>query len=258
MSKASRYSAPALEKGLEIVEFLCDATTPKSQAEIAQGLGRSPNEIYRVLVVLESRGYLVRNTDSGKYGLSLKLFTLAHSHSFIEELRQAAKLPMLELAEKIGQSCHLSVPYDDSLLVISQVNPPHAVSLSISQGTLFPLFTTVSGRILLAHFSEDRLRNLLSRDESFAAKTNAEKSTFLDLLGKIRETGIHTASSEITLGVTDCAAFVGQAESELMAVVAVSSLTSSLGVHQDQETIQQSVTEAARAINRKMGVASGF
>ena len=43
------YAAPALEKGLDILEMLCRSEQPLSQTQIAQELGRSVGEIYRML-----------------------------------------------------------------------------------------------------------------------------------------------------------------------------------------------------------------
>ena len=43
------YSAPALEKGLDIIELLSKSSIGFSQAEIAKELKRSVNEIYRML-----------------------------------------------------------------------------------------------------------------------------------------------------------------------------------------------------------------
>lgn len=252
--KGTKYTAPALEKGLDIIEYLSSVNTPRSQAEIAQALGRSPNEIYRVLYVLESRGYLVRDGESGKYVASLKLFSLAHSHSFIEELRQAAQLPMLELSEKVRHSCHLSIPYDERLLIVSQARGPNPVAISIARGTLFPLISTVSGRLLMAHFATDRQRSLLEKDGGFQAMSKAERREFTARLEHVREQGYHYADSEITLGVTDFAAFVGQPETDLMAAVAVSSLSTGLDGDRDQDTIIRAVLRCADAINRKIGL----
>ena len=44
-----KYRAPALDKGLDIIELLASADEGLSQAEIAKALNRSPNEIYRML-----------------------------------------------------------------------------------------------------------------------------------------------------------------------------------------------------------------
>src|SRR3546814_12514548 len=51
------YSAPALEKGLEIIELLAAERRPMSTRAIAERLGRSKGEIFRVVFVLVERGY---------------------------------------------------------------------------------------------------------------------------------------------------------------------------------------------------------
>ena len=62
-SEAARYRAPALDKGLDILELLAASSAGLTQAEIAKGLGRGPNEIYRMLDTLVRRGYVTRTTD---------------------------------------------------------------------------------------------------------------------------------------------------------------------------------------------------
>jgi uncharacterized membrane protein len=44
-----RYRAPALDKGLDILEALAATEVGLTQAEIAKALDRSPSEIYRML-----------------------------------------------------------------------------------------------------------------------------------------------------------------------------------------------------------------
>ena len=254
MNKPTRYTAPALEKGLDIIEYLSTTSTPKSQSDIAKALERSPSEIYRLLVVLESRGYLVRDEDSGKYYLSLKLFTIAHSQSPVEKLRQGARLPMLELAETVGQSCHLSMPYGDRLLIVNQTSGPNPVSLAISRGTLFPLVSTVSGRVLLAHMPREQVMRILDREPTFSARSDGQKKVFFSTLDSIRAQGYHRAASELTSGVTDIAVFVGQPETELAAALAVSSLTTVLGTGYEEVDILRALNKAAAAVNRRIGM----
>jgi len=55
MNKLS-YRAPALDKGLDIVELLAVSTVGLTQAQIASHLKKSVNEIYRMLNTLKERG----------------------------------------------------------------------------------------------------------------------------------------------------------------------------------------------------------
>ena len=48
-SEDERYRAPALDKGLDILELLAGVDGGLTQAEIAKKLDRSPNEFYRML-----------------------------------------------------------------------------------------------------------------------------------------------------------------------------------------------------------------
>ncbi len=100
-----RYQAPALEKGLEILEALSAAAVPLSQTEIAKQLDRNPNELYRMLACLHHRGYVVREAISGKYHLSLRLYELSHTHSPLETLKAAASGPMRAWPRKSGNRC---------------------------------------------------------------------------------------------------------------------------------------------------------
>ena len=89
---AAAYSAPALEKGLDILELLADSAPGLTQNQIAARLGRSAGELFRMLEVLERRGYLGRSPSDGSYSLTLKLFELAHRQPPVKRLlaRRAA------------------------------------------------------------------------------------------------------------------------------------------------------------------------
>ena len=52
------YSAPALEKGLDILELLSNFSQGLTQAEIAIKLNKSVNEIYRMITTLKHREYV--------------------------------------------------------------------------------------------------------------------------------------------------------------------------------------------------------
>ena len=76
-AESRSYSAPALEKGLDILETLCRSDKPLSQKDLAQRLGRSVGEIYRMVTCLVNRNY-VTLVDEASYGITTKLFELAH------------------------------------------------------------------------------------------------------------------------------------------------------------------------------------
>ena len=55
MDSKPTYSAPALDKGLDILEILAKTVMPMTMSEISDKAGRSRGEIFRMLQVLELR-----------------------------------------------------------------------------------------------------------------------------------------------------------------------------------------------------------
>ncbi|MGA9638191.1 IclR family transcriptional regulator [Flavobacterium sp.] len=255
MAKTSptKYNTPALDKGLDIIEYLSAEGIPLTQAEIAHGINKTPSEIYRMLVCLEERGYIIRGSNAGKYRLSLKMYSLSHRHTPFDELKRVAHYPMQSLSETTRQSCHLSIINNDKLLIISQMRSPNAVSLSIEEGTHFPLSMTGSGRVLLSMFSEDVRKEILSRDEHFKKWSKQEQLNLLESIKQVKVDGFRHSDSKLTSGVTDIAVPIGLDDSDLRAVLAVSVFTSSLQNELNIESILKAMKNTQQEINELIG-----
>lgn len=142
------YSAPALDKALDILELLAGRSEPMTQTAIADSVGRNVSQIYRVLATLERRGYLLRDPASGQYGMSMALFDLAHRHPPLRGLVQAAAGPMRRLADEVRQSCNLGVVDGGAVRILAQAESPADFGFRVRVGALFPLDSTAAGAVL--------------------------------------------------------------------------------------------------------------
>ncbi len=245
----SKYQAPALDKGLDILEYLSAQSIPLSQTEIAIGIEKTPNEIYRMLIGLESRGYILRDEVSGKYRLSLKLFYLSHRHSRIDELRRAAQFPLEELANTLHQSCNLSILYMDQVMVLIQAKSPGPIVLSIEEGNLSPLPITAPGRILLAYMSQTELKATLKNNPIYKKYHKTQQEDFLCSLEDIRKKGYYFQNSDCFSGLTDLSVPIGIAGNNgIVACLTISMLNA---VNSDQ-LVENSVmlTEAQKCVKK--------
>lgn len=145
-----QYQAPALDKALDIIELLADRRIALSGADIARALARTSGEIFRMLVLLERRGYVARQSDGGRYALTLRLYELAHRQDPFAAILSAARAPMRDLAEALGESCHLGVVRHGRLLIALRAEAPRPIRLAIQPGSAFPLAETTSGRLIAA------------------------------------------------------------------------------------------------------------
>lgn len=196
-----RYRAPALEKGLDILELLSKHPDGLSQAEVARSLERSVGEIFRMLNCLVERGYLTIQRPGDRYVLTLKLFELSHRHAPLARLLDAALPLMHQLAESIHQSCHLVVMHEGRGIVIAQVDAPGEIGFAVRVGSVIQLASTASGRVLLAFQDEDDRRKLLERQQP--ALEAAEQAKLGALLDKARKRGHEEMESTRIRGVHD-------------------------------------------------------
>ncbi|MBB6235861.1 DNA-binding IclR family transcriptional regulator [Pedobacter sp. AK013] len=254
--KESKYQAPALDKGLDILEYLSAQSIPLSQTEIAIGIEKTPNEIYRMLMSLESRGYILRDEVSGKYRLSLKLFYLSHRHSPIDELRKAAQFPLEELANTIRQSCHLSILYMNQVMVIIHAKSPGPIALSIEEGNLFPLLSTAPGKVLLAYMADAERNTALKNNAIFKKYTKAQQEDFLNALLDIHQAGSYSKNSDSVSGVTNISIPVGiESKDGIIACLTISVLNAP-NVNQTiaSDVILSEAYKCAKKIERRIGV----
>ena len=250
---ANRYSAPALEKGLDILEFLAGRAVPSSRTEIGEALKRTPSEIYRMLSVLEERGYVRKESGTASYSLSLKLFELGHLQSNMTTLRKAIRIPMEQLANRIGEACHFSIQNGNDLLVMMECMPQRRVCLAVGEGTVLPLTRTTSGLVLLSRLDDSELRSFLEQDPHFQGLSESRRKACLSRIADIRNNGCEIAASRFTLGVTDIVLPIGIAATDLFGALAVSQLGDDIDDPKICRNLR-AMKSCARQINTNLGI----
>ncbi|MCC6340662.1 MAG: IclR family transcriptional regulator [Bryobacterales bacterium] len=225
ISQAGRtgYRAPALERGLDVLEFLA-RDAPRTQTEIARGLGKGPSEVFRMLAILEARGYIVKAPDSGAYSLTLKLFAMSHLHSPYSVLVSAAAQPMRALAQSIRESCHLTILAGSEVLVLAQQPSPAPVQVSVEPGALFPAFRTASGRLLLSLSDPAALAETLSSHPAYSELRPSGRKTVLARIAAAGRRGYEDAEEETYQGVYDLAVLIGSPGSPVVAALTAACL----------------------------------
>jgi DNA-binding IclR family transcriptional regulator len=185
--KAVQPGAPALEKGLDLLEALAAESRGLSQKQLAERVGRSVGEIFRMLAALERRGYVARDPATSEYTLTLKLFRIASQSPPTERLLQAALPAMEQLAGRVQLSCHLAVLHGEQFMVIARVEPEWLMGWSVKVGAVFPLSQQYASAIVLAAFQLEGRRRELA--EVIAAHDRISGKKALAMLDRISSAG---------------------------------------------------------------------
>lgn len=198
-----RYRAPALDKGLDILELLAEQKEGLTRTEITKELGRNASEIYRMLERLVVRQYVMRSPGGDRYTLSLKLFALAHRHPPMNRLIAEALPPMQRFADAAEQSCHLSVYDRGNLLVIAQVDGPGTWGISVRLGSRVGLVDTASGRVVLAFQTPEQRAHMLAEHTKVKGEAAFDLGELERQSDALRAIGHIQQESRQTFGVTD-------------------------------------------------------
>ena len=226
------YAAPAIDKALDILELLADQAAGLNQTEIAEAVGRNVSQIYRVLATLERRGYLTRDAASGRYVLSMTLFDLAHRHPPLRGLVQLAAGPMRALADRVRQSCNLSVDDAGSVRVIAQAESPADFGYHVRVGARFPIETTATGAVLTAGRADA------------AATAPGEASALAD--------GYLTRPDRLQAGVTDVVVAIAGRSGETVAALTVPYVATSYSTV-DLDEVVDAARATASEISARLG-----
>ena len=195
------YSAPALEKGLDVLELLATLSEGVTASQIAQRLGRSLQEVYRVVLALERRGYIGRLPGEDTLVLSTKLHDLACFYPPIRRLATVAQPIMTRVAFETSQALHVAVLDGDAIRVIAQVDSPAPLGFRLRVGTRNPAANTASGRVLIAYQPPEIQAWLL---ETIGRSSSPGRMAALrKRIAAIRTHGYEIIDGEALKGITD-------------------------------------------------------
>lgn len=215
-------SAPALEKGLDVIELLAAMGRPMTLREVAEQLGRSKNELFRMVHVLIERGYVVREGAEG-LALTNKLFDIGLKTPRTRDLVTVATPMIQALSRQVRQSVHLVVPNRGETVVIAAASGSEDMNFSLKLGYRRPLADAHSGLVLLAFQPEDRRERLLA--ESLRLMRVPPDRAMIDAeLRTIGRDGHVVRPSRDLVGVTDIVAPVLLRDGEAIATLVVSYL----------------------------------
>lgn len=217
------YSAPALEKGLDILELLARSGRSMGTRQIAEELGRSKNEIFRMVHVLVGRGYLQREEGGDGLLLSNKLFGLGMQTARARDLVSVAAPIVERFANEVHQAAHLVVAHRGETVIIAAASGGADMNFSLKLGYRRPLADAHSGLVLMA-FQPLELRQRMIDECMTLMRPAPDPIGLSGQLDAVRKQGAIIHESRDIVGVTDivCPIVVGDRAVACVTVAAVS------------------------------------
>lgn len=245
-----KYRAPALEKGLDVLELLSSQGEAMTPSQMSVTLGRSVSELFRMIQVLEFRGYIEQSSDG--YRLTNRLFTLGMTQAPIKSLVDVAMPAMRDLASNTMQSCHLVVPSGDQIVVIARIESPGDLGYSVRIGYRRSILHATSGLMFYSRANERARAHL---HETLAAQFGrSEVEAFAQRALAMTQGDYVERASDFVKGVTDLVAPVMGSGGVIATLITPFIEQATMACTKDEATTL--LVRTAAAISDQMGAVS--
>jgi DNA-binding IclR family transcriptional regulator len=252
------YSAPAVDRTLDILEFMAVHPRPYGATELSRCLNIPINSVFRILKRLTDREYTVQDPFSDGYQLSTKVFSLGMSLYTRFELRQRARPHIEWLCRETEETCQLQIPHGDMMLVLDTVSPEVSYFLRVVPGGLVYYHPNAYGKAVLAFLPEDEVKKIVPpRLPSLTPHTIVLRTELMKMLEDVKKTGLGYDNEEYNEGIRCIGAPVFDVEGKAVAGLGVSGLVSTFRNNR-QVTFEQLVLECAHRVSKDIGYSGDY
>jgi DNA-binding IclR family transcriptional regulator len=250
--RSSVAAVQSVDRALSVLEILA-AHGEAGVTEVAAELGVHKSTAFRLVAVLESRGFVEQLADRGKYRLGFGVVRLAGAAAAQLDIAQEGRPICEALAADLEETVNIAILDSDRAVNVSQVRGPAALSTHnwVGQGT--PLHATSSGKVLLAHAPEAVRKALLSREmPRYTSTTITDPEVLQRHLDEIVEQGWGATVEEYEFGLSAVAAPVRDADGSVVAALSVSGPSFRMGA-EDFPRIGRRLVAGADELSRRLG-----
>lgn len=242
-----------LLKGLMVLEAVTDAEQrPRTIDELAARVGLTRSNTHRTLQTLIHAGYVVKDDETGGYRGTIRLFELAGRQLAELDVRRVAAPSMRVLAERTGETVHLSVLDGLDVVYIDKIDSPQPIRAYSMVGGRGPAYAVATGKALLAYQPDGYVERYVDRLVRHTDTTLVSLPLLKDELHKIVRAGYAVNRGEWRDGVGGVAVTIFNGFDQPIAAVGISGPLERLTPKAVKQFVPD-VAACAREISRGMG-----
>ncbi len=176
-------------------------------SSLAKRLGLAKSTVHRLASTLIESGMLEQNGENGRYRLGLALFELGALVRRKMDVSSEAKPYLKMLREKTGETVHLAILDQASVLFINNLEAEHAIRMSVNVGVRAPAHCTAVGKALLAYQPTEVVERVVAAGlATRTSKTMSDPGDLRQDLATVRARGYAVDDEELESGLRCIAA----------------------------------------------------
>jgi len=242
-----------LLKGLMVLEAITEMDgQPRTIDEVAARVGLTRSNTHRTLQTLAHAGYVAKDRASGAYRGTIRLFELGARQLAGMDVRRLAAPYMRELADKTGETVHLSVLDGLDVVYIDKIDSAQPVRAYSVVGGRAPAYAVATGKALLAHQPEGYLDRYEDALQVHTPSTIATMAELKQALAKVLRNGYAINLGEWRASVCGLAVAVFNGLNQPVAALGISGPRERLGATRLKQYVPD-VVRCGASLSRELG-----
>ncbi len=247
-----------IERASSILDILGQSPQGISVRQLSTRIKLPKGTTHRLLSSLSYFGYVRQDPRTRNYFLGLKLVELGQLLLSQLDLRKEAEPFLRDLAEKTKETVHLVFLDRNEIVYIDKVETDQnssGLKMASRVGLRNPAHSCAVGKVLLAHFPEEELKNFIKEKGLLkrAENTITDPVRLKEHLRNVRFQGYAVDDEENEKGIRCVAAPVYNESGKPVAAISISGPAFRITKKVIQESLKKEVMETAFKISWRLG-----
>jgi DNA-binding IclR family transcriptional regulator len=246
-----------LDRVFGILDALAEDGAGVALSDLARKLDLHRSTVHRLLVVLEGRRYVEKDSASGKYRLGSKLLELGTKVAARLDLPAIARPFLEQLVRETGETAHMGVLRQGEVLSIANVESSRTLHTPRTVGRRTPAHCSSLGKCLLAFLPDRDLNEFLEVRglKAYTISTITSPEVLKAELRRVRERGYAVDEEEYEEGLKCVGAPVRDHSGAVIAAVSIAGPAPRLREGR-MPALADSVVRAAAGLSEALGYRS--
>ncbi|MED4884495.1 MULTISPECIES: IclR family transcriptional regulator [Bacillus] len=248
----TKNKSNSLDNALKLLDLFSMDVSELGVTEIANKLGIAKSTAHRLLITLESEGFVMKNRETSRYHLGVPLLVLVNLVSSRLKILEVGRPIIRQLVEKTGESAHIAILKKGEVFYLCKEDCKHPVEMLTHIGRKNPPHCTSAGKVIFAYKPKDFIENYIKEHglHPYTPYTITHPEEFLRVLKQIKQQGYAISKEELHEGITSIAAPITVNQQVAASVSIVGSIKR---IHPtNYHSLTKSVIQAADQISHKL------
>lgn len=239
-------------RGLEVIRSFSADAPRQTLTEVAQRAGLTRAGARRILLTLQSLGYV--ESDGRLFALTPRILDLGFAYLSSMPMWNSAEPLMEDLAATVKESCSAAVLEGTDIVYVLRVPTHKIMRINLGVGSRLPAWCTSMGRLLLGALSDDDVLARLAGADLVAhtQRTLTDPQAILAAIRQARRQGWCLVDQELEEGLISVAAPVTGRGGRMVAALNISGQANRTSARVMRETMLEPLRETAAAISARL------